>query len=107
MSSVGSSCISPDALCLHAKTESWNCSVSLLSLRSVSSTLPVRPERKIWVGSTVKVAADAAPACGPPHNHATARAVTRNRPAMRLAGLPAEITCITQKVSDEECPRLC
>jgi hypothetical protein len=49
----------------------------------------------------------AAPACGPPHNHAIVRAATRNRPARGLAGLPAESAYSTQKVSDETSPGFC
>jgi hypothetical protein len=79
---------------------------------SVSSTLPDRPERKIWVGSTVKVAAAAAPACGPPHSHATVTAVARNRPGRRPArpaqtgghGLLVEMANFTQNVSAETNP---
>ena len=66
MSSVGSSCISPDGDWAHLKTDNSKRSVSVLSLRSVRSTLVVRFENAIWVGSTVNVAAFALNAHGPP-----------------------------------------
>jgi hypothetical protein len=44
-SCVGSIRISPVALWLHANADSWNRRVSVLSLRSVSSAVVVRPER--------------------------------------------------------------
>jgi hypothetical protein len=101
MSCVGWSCISPVLLCAHENTESWKLNVSVLSLWSVSRTLPVRLKRKIWVGSTVKVAADTTAPRGPLPKTATATAtVARNRSARWRAGFLALVhVCLTAKVS--------